>query len=119
MGLVVLFACFGEYPTVGLVLDIEKFGTVEPMSRTVLKGSAANGLRQGFAHHSARVPDRFYGRTVADGVTPDRLGIAASLQRSREATLSIVRSFLANAPAVAFGNDLYCFGDDPDDETVG
>ena len=56
--------------------------------------------------------------SVADGIT-DRLGITASLQRSREATLSIVRPFLADAPAVAFGNDLYCFGDDPDDETVG
>lgn len=57
--------------------------------------------------------------SVSGGVTPDRDGIAASLERSREATLSTVRAFLADAPAVAFGNELYCFGDDPDDETVG
>ena len=57
--------------------------------------------------------------SVPDGVTPDRHGIASSLQRSREATLSIARTFLADAPSVAFGNELYCFGDDPDDETVG
>jgi len=57
--------------------------------------------------------------SVPDGVTPDRYGIADSLQRSREATLAIVRSFLADAPSVAFGNELYCFGDEPDDETVG
>jgi 5'-methylthioadenosine phosphorylase len=57
--------------------------------------------------------------SVAGGVTPDRDGIAASLERSREATLSTVRAFLADAPKVAFANELYCFGDDQDDETVG
>jgi 5'-methylthioadenosine phosphorylase len=40
----------------------------------------------------------------------DRAAIAASLVRSREATLSLVRVFLAGAPAVPFGNTLYRFG---------
>jgi 5'-methylthioadenosine phosphorylase len=57
--------------------------------------------------------------SVPDGTSPDRDGIADSLERSREATLSTVRTFLRDAPTVAFANELYCFGDDPDDETVG
>lgn len=57
--------------------------------------------------------------SIPGGVTPGRDGIAASLERSRSVTLSAVRTFLADAPALASGNDLYRFGDDPDDETVG
>lgn len=57
--------------------------------------------------------------SVAGGVTPDRDGIAASLERSREATLMAVRAFLKDAPTVPFANELFHFGDAPDDETVG
>lgn len=53
--------------------------------------------------------------SVSGGPTPDPAGIAASLDRSREATLGLVRTFLAEAPAVPFGNALYCFGDGPTD----
>lgn len=40
----------------------------------------------------------------------DRAAIAASLVRSRETTLALVRVFLASAPTVPFGNTVYRFG---------
>lgn len=50
--------------------------------------------------------------SVAGGVTPDRAGIAESLERSRAAMERAVMRFLAEGEAVAFGNHLYRF-DDP------
>ncbi len=55
--------------------------------------------------------------SVPDGAAPTEDAIAASLDRSREATLTVVRRFLAAVPAVAFGNTFFTFGHDADDDT--
>lgn len=47
--------------------------------------------------------------SVPGGITPDRAGIAGSLEQAMQATAQVVRTFLAEAPAVAFGNVLYRF----------
>lgn len=57
--------------------------------------------------------------SVPDGAAPDDASISESLDRAREVTLSVVRRFLADAPAVAFGNTLFSFGEEADDDTVG
>ncbi|MCB9780872.1 MAG: 5'-methylthioadenosine phosphorylase [Alphaproteobacteria bacterium] len=51
--------------------------------------------------------------SVSGGVTPDRSGIADSLERARRATAVTIRRFLAGAPRVVFGNELFRFGPDP------
>ena len=43
------------------------------------------------------------------GARPDAEDIAESLDRSQEVTLDIVHAFLAEAPRLAFGNELYRF----------
>ncbi len=48
--------------------------------------------------------------SVPGGVSPDRAGIAESLERSRAATEALVLAFLRRARPVAFGNHIYRFG---------
>lgn len=48
--------------------------------------------------------------SVSGGVTPDHSGIDASLDRARRVTAETIRCFLAAAPRVEFGNELYRFG---------
>lgn len=47
--------------------------------------------------------------SVPTGGAPDAEDIAASLDRSQEATLALVHTFLAEAPRVELGNELYRF----------
>ena len=47
--------------------------------------------------------------SVAGGVTPNDADIAESLQRSRAATLQVLRTFLAQAPVLPWANSLYRF----------
>jgi len=47
--------------------------------------------------------------SVSGGVTPDRAGIAESLERSRAAMERAVMAFLEGGAGVAFGNHLYRF----------
>lgn len=47
--------------------------------------------------------------SVSGGVTPDDVGIQASLVSARQATLQVVRRFLAQAPALPFANQIYRF----------
>ncbi len=47
--------------------------------------------------------------SVSGGLTPDTHGIQDSLVASRQATLRVVRRFLAQAPALPFANQLYRF----------
>jgi hypothetical protein len=67
MGFRILFSSFREYPAIGLVFDIQKLGGVEPMSWIVFHSVAANGLGKGFTHHSARIPNCFYGASISNG----------------------------------------------------
>lgn len=48
--------------------------------------------------------------SVAGGVTPDRAGIADSLERSRAATEALVLAFLRQGRPVDFANHIYRFG---------
>ena len=74
----------GRGKSVGLVLNIEKLGRVEKHAGIVGRLGAGEGLRNGFAHDSACVPDLlqwlaiFRGRsvlhTVADGIHAGQVG---------------------------------------------
>ena len=69
---------FGLHVAVHLVFDIKKFGRIEPYSGVIKCRLAANTVRNGFTHHTPRVPNRFDGaapgwwishlRAVADGI---------------------------------------------------
>ncbi len=52
--------------------------------------------------------------SVPGGVTPDGAGIADSLVQAQAATARAAVGFLADAPTVPFGNELYRFRDDRD-----
>jgi len=57
-----------KYPSIGLVLNVEEFSAVKPVTGAVFGGFAANRPGHNFAHHPPGIPDGLNRRAVACGL---------------------------------------------------
>ena len=51
----------GTDPAVGLVFNIKKFRGIKPRPGLIGLKVSPQGFRQGFAHHTSTIPNRFQG----------------------------------------------------------